>query len=155
VPFNITIPPEQQDRELLDKLRRELPGILNWAIAGCEAWQRDGLQPPAAVLMATETYRAESDAIGDWIGENCVVIQTVSAQAKSLYDDYRKFIEDRGGMALSMKRWAQRMADRGFQKDEGRVVHYRGIGLCDHRDLCTQIPHPSPYTHTREQITEN
>jgi hypothetical protein len=32
-------------------------------------------------------------------------------------------------MALSMRRWPQRMADRGFEKRDGRVVRYQRIGL--------------------------
>lgn len=131
IPFRVTIPPEEQDRELLDKLRAEMPGILNWMVEGAVAWQKHGLDPPAAVLNATATYKAESDAIGEWIDQRCVVADGVSIQAKLLYDDYAKFIGDRGSHPLSMKRWAQRMADRGFNKDEGRIVHYRGIRLCD------------------------
>ena len=155
VPFGVTIPPEDRDRELLTKLRRELPGILNWAIEGCGVWQREGLRPPATVLNATEAYRAESDVLGEWLDERCVLVAGASIQAKLLYADYRKFIEERGGHPLSMTSWGLRMADRGFQKDEGRLVHYRGIGLCDSCDSRDQFPVTSPYTRTRGDLGEN
>ena len=32
VPFTVSIPPDEQDRDLLRKLEAELPGILNWAL---------------------------------------------------------------------------------------------------------------------------
>ena len=34
IPFTVIIPDDQQDKELLNKLLAELPGILNWALAG-------------------------------------------------------------------------------------------------------------------------
>lgn len=40
IPFNVTIPPEERDKNLLNKLRREMPGILNWAVMGCMDWQK-------------------------------------------------------------------------------------------------------------------
>ncbi|ROR03388.1 phage/plasmid primase, P4 family, partial [Desulfosoma caldarium] len=73
VPFTVQIPPEEQDRELGQKLEAELPGILAWAVRGCLEWQRQGLQPPEAVTEATEGYRSEMDTIGDFIDECCVV----------------------------------------------------------------------------------
>lgn len=149
LPFGVTIPPQDQDHHLAEKLRLEFPGILNWAIEGCLNWQRDGLGAPAAVISATDSYRHESDALAEWLRERCVTDDTtMSTQAKRLYDDYRKFIEERGGMALSMKRWAQRMVDRGFTKDDGRIVHYLGIALCDLCDLRDRYPLTSQYSRT-------
>ena len=43
VPFGVTIPTQQQDTELPDKLAVELSGILNWALLGCAEWLADGL----------------------------------------------------------------------------------------------------------------
>ena len=43
----------REDRRLKDKLRAEAAGILAWAVRGCLAWQRDGLNPPDAVRTAT------------------------------------------------------------------------------------------------------
>jgi putative DNA primase/helicase len=35
IPFNVTIPDDEVDHDLPQKLMAELPGILNWAIEGC------------------------------------------------------------------------------------------------------------------------
>ena len=153
IPFKVTIPPEEQDRQLLDKLRKELPGIMNWAIEGARHWLEHGLSEPTAVVQATAQYRAESDALGEWLAEHCYQGPGITCQAKRLYDDYNRYIDDRGGHPLSMKRWAQRMAHRGFEKDDGRIVHYRSIGLCDlreDRDLLPELTH----MHVHEAVTE-
>ena len=43
IPFTVTIPKEQRDTTLPDKLLAELPGILAWAVQGCLTWQQEGL----------------------------------------------------------------------------------------------------------------
>jgi putative DNA primase/helicase len=39
VPFTVTIPVEERDPTLGDRLKAALPGILAWTIAGCLEWQ--------------------------------------------------------------------------------------------------------------------
>ena len=65
------IPAAERDKGLAEKLKAEWPAILRWAIEGCLAWQRDGLQPPAGVQAATEDYLAGEDIIGQWIADCC------------------------------------------------------------------------------------
>src|SRR6266852_8328892 len=72
VPFTITIPEDQRDRSLSEKLRAEFSGILSWAIDGCLAWQREGLNPPAVVRDATDDYLESEDAIGRWLEDRCI-----------------------------------------------------------------------------------
>ena len=69
MPFTVTIPPEERDRELADKLKAEWPGILAWMIEGCLEWQQHGLAPPEAVTDATAAYLEAQDAIAAWIDE--------------------------------------------------------------------------------------
>jgi putative DNA primase/helicase len=54
IEFPITIPPEQQDKGLADRLISELPGILQWVMQGCLEWRQIGLDPPASVLQSTQ-----------------------------------------------------------------------------------------------------
>ena len=71
IPFVITIPPDERDPDLAEKLKSEWPAILAWMIAGCLAWQRERLNPPAAVRDATAAYLDAQDALAAWIEECC------------------------------------------------------------------------------------
>ena len=52
IPFTVQIPKEKVDKNLIQKLERELPAILNWAVEGCLLWQKEGLEPPESVQKA-------------------------------------------------------------------------------------------------------
>jgi putative DNA primase/helicase len=72
LPFVVTIPEEERDPTLPDKLVAEWGGILAWAIAGCLDWQRIGLSPPEVVRTATARYLEEEDSFGSWLDECCI-----------------------------------------------------------------------------------
>ena len=81
---NTTCPPH---------LRAELSGILNWAIAGCLAWQQEGLTPPEKVQVATQAYRQEQDVIGQFIAERCDTGEDyMRCKASMLYGAYRQWL---------------------------------------------------------------
>lgn len=73
LPFEVTIPPNEQDKTLEQKLRDELPGILNWALDGCLSWQDGGLLEPDEILAATNAYRGEMNLLATWIEMRCVI----------------------------------------------------------------------------------
>jgi len=70
IPFEVEIPESERDPQMPEKLARELPGILAWAVRGCLYWQMDGLKRPDLVKQATGAYRTEQDMIGQFI-EDC------------------------------------------------------------------------------------
>src|SRR5215213_4388400 len=67
VPFEETIPKDEQDKKLAEKLRGEMPGILAWIVQGCLAYQQDGLGEPDKVRAATLDYRSEMDVLAGFI----------------------------------------------------------------------------------------
>lgn len=134
IPFAVTIPPEEKDGKLPDKLRAEYPGILAWAVQGCLEWQRQGLNPPPEVLAATEEYKSEMDLIGKWIEECCITAPHATAKAGALYGNYKRWVEDNGGFPLSSTKFGMKLGDRGYQKEKSGTVVYRGIGLLDTSD---------------------
>src|SRR5262245_43597188 len=71
IPFSVTIPKEERDMQLFEKLKAEWPGILLWMIQGCLEWQRSGLEPPEVVKNATAAYLEAEDVIATWIDECC------------------------------------------------------------------------------------
>lgn len=131
VPFVVTIPDDQQDKKLPEKLDAELPGILAWAVRGCLEWQKSGLGLPAEVDTATRSYRADMDVIGAFLGDSCVIKSNVKASATPLYTTYKLWCEQGGHKALTQTTFGTRLAERGYEKgreSSGRVVWY-GIGL--------------------------
>jgi len=96
IPFLVTIPDEEQDKELLQKLRAELPGILAWAVRGCLEWQKIGLCPPPEVLAATKEYQEESDPLKDFLEDCCIVKKGLMVLCASLYNSYHSYCEANG-----------------------------------------------------------
>jgi putative DNA primase/helicase len=128
VPFAVTIPEAEQDRQLCHKLQSELSGILAWAVRGCLAWQREGLGMPAAVRSATETYRAESDILAAFLDERTTTAPEVAAG--QLYEAYKAWAESNGEHAMTGQMFGRRMAERGFDKyRRGSLTYYLGLGL--------------------------
>ena len=122
VPFTVTIPPEERDPLLAEKLKPEWPGILQWAIDGCFEWQRIGLAPPAAVRTASESYFAEEDVLGTWIDECCAIDKIYSQLGTELYKNWQDWCEARGERSGSQKAFSQNLDARGFKRDHDSVT---------------------------------
>ena len=116
IPFTVTVPPERRDGRLTERLLAERDGILAWAVDGCLAWQREGLDPPACVVSATEEYFEAEDALGQWIEERCVLAKTHREGVSELFADWREWAERAGEYVGSVKRFSELMATRKFEK---------------------------------------
>lgn len=113
IPWLVTIPDEQQDKTLPQKLESELPGILAWAVQGYQQWRAIGLQPPEQVINAVAEYRNEQDDLGNFLNERCERIAGHSIQAgklKSAYEDYLHVTKP-----ISPKLFAKAMRSKGFE----------------------------------------
>lgn len=131
IPYTVTIPPAERDRDLLGKLRAELPGILAWAVRGCLEWQREGLQDPPEVLAATQDYRREMDVVDPFIDERCVVHPRAEVPKGELYAAYKRWMDESGeGRPLRKTTFGRRLKDR-FQdrRATGGKWMWEGIGL--------------------------
>lgn len=133
IPFTVTIADRDQDRQLTAKLLDELPGILAWAVQGCLDWQRDGLAPPPAVIAATEHYREESDAVGQFIEDACELHPRATTDAASLYAAYGAWCERNGErFPLTQTAFGRRLTERGLAADRhGTQRLRRGIALIE------------------------
>jgi len=131
IPFTVTIPREEQDKRLPEKLYLELPGILTWAVRGCLDWQRNGLGEPQEVADATSKYREDMDVLGNFIGERCLINPAVQASIKDLYNAYVEWAKASGEYVSSKVAFGQRLAEREFTKARGTkgVWYWRALVL--------------------------
>ena len=121
VPFTVTIPPEERDLDLTEKLKAEWPGIFQWMIKGCMEWQKlDGLCPPKCVLDATTEYLEGEDAMAAWIDEECELDRRKADSSTTLYNSWKEWADRAGEYSGSQKDFSQRMAARGFEKKKLR-----------------------------------
>jgi putative DNA primase/helicase len=135
IPFAVTIPEQEQDKQLTEKLRAEFPGILRWAVQGCLAWQGRlegaGLNPPEEVRAAREEYRHDMDVIQQFIDECCVLRPNSRTGSGKLHEAYRKWAERNGDKdILSNKAFTARLTGRGLEmKRRNTGTVWQGITL--------------------------
>jgi putative DNA primase/helicase len=128
IPFVVTIPPQERDRRLLDKLREELPGILQWALAGYKEWRSQGLGQVESVTNAVIDYRTECDPIADFIADCCVVRAGIEGKFGDLYTSYGTWAEQNGLRRLSAKEFAGRLTESGFEEHRTNSARFR-VGI--------------------------
>ncbi len=132
VPFAVTIPEEERDRELPEKLETEEEGILAWVVRGCLEWQKIGLNEPEEVWAATAEYKNESDVLAEWMEDCCVVSSSASASVDELYRSYRQWCDDSGQKPFPKTWFGRLLGERDFDSVKLSGVRSRlRIGLRD------------------------
>jgi putative DNA primase/helicase len=131
VPFTVTIPKEQRDPDLAEKLQRESAGIMQWLIDGALAYQEQGLNPPQAVLEATESYFEDEDTLAQWIAECCETVTEYWDKPTLLFNSWKDFAVAANFMPGSNKEFKSKMEATGYRyhKTGPRGRHYEGIRL--------------------------
>lgn len=122
ISFDRHFEPQEQDKCLKDKLRNksELSGILNWCIKGLQLYRQEGLEPPKAVQNATETYRTDSDKIGNFINE-CLIKTGKNSKAKDIYEVYIKWCDGNGYGCENKNNFFSELKTKGLFATSGTV----------------------------------
>ena len=111
IPFNVQIPENERDPKLkaiLCDTKKTGPAILAWLVRGCLAWQREGLNPPMAVLQTTEEYKAEMDPLVEFIEDCCIISARAQAKNPDLWEAYTTWCKNNGEKyPLGRKKFAQ------------------------------------------------
>ena len=133
IEFKQTIPQNEKDYHLEEKLRAESSGILNWMLNGLSKWVANGrkLIEPAEITMATNAYRESSDTFGQFLGDcienNCVE----KATTRAVYDAYLRWADENGFKGiLNSITFGKRMKERNYvSKPIQGVRYYIGCSL--------------------------
>jgi putative DNA primase/helicase len=127
VPWLVTIPKDERNKKLSDDLKAEWPGILQWMIDGCLAWQKQGLKPPKAVNSATQEYLDSQDTVQNFFDDCCVIAKNESDAFEHIWDGYVDWCEDCREYVGTKKAFGQKLKDKGFKAKGGKERTYIGI----------------------------
>ncbi len=118
IPFNVTIQPEKQDKELATKIiTTELSGIFNWII--------DGLQRLLANRNFTQShiienqikkYKVESDSILMFLEENYEKSTSENIKLSTLHLDYKNFCQANSFIASAERVFSKRLDSLGYDR---------------------------------------
>jgi putative DNA primase/helicase len=159
VPFTRQFKAEKQDKNLLETLKAEAPGILTWAVRGCLLWQKEGLGLPIAVAEATTAYQSESDNLGQFLGECCAPDLGAEVPLADLWRGYLQWTRENEEVPLSRRAFDDRIVKKGFQK--GRSGHngthvYKGLRLtADTLTSADSVSDNIPHKEAIEEIRKN
>lgn len=129
IPFKVRVVGKEADKQMPEKLKEELSGILTWCVRGCLRWQAEGLTEPAAVTEASSDYRKEQDVIGAFLEECCVFDKRFKLRSGELYSCYKSWCETTNEFTISLKAFGMAMEDRDIEKKTSDGVWYLGIDI--------------------------
>lgn len=141
VPFIVSFK-GREDKQLVDRLRSELPGILAWAVRAAKEWYQYSLQEPEVVSLATQEYRAESDDTSQFLEECTVRSAGLKEPKPRMYKAYKQWVLNNHLSPLSGQAFSRRMTECGIKTkvesvakprsgEKKRDYHYLDIGLLD------------------------
>lgn len=114
--FNRRFTEAEQNRNLMNELRAELPGILAWSVRGLQRLRTQGsfTIPPSAKTALGE-YRKESDAVQLFLEEGGYESsQTNTIEKRTLYRDFRDWCQENGFNQLNISTFGKRLTAIGI-----------------------------------------
>lgn len=128
VPFNIRFDGDRKDKTMPAKLAAERQGILAWIVRGAVAWHQHGLSDPPTVLAATAEYRSESDTIGRFIAENCIVNAECRVKFADFHEALTRACEEQGE-SIPPKRITSEYLSERYKRLMNNGLWFKGLGL--------------------------
>jgi putative DNA primase/helicase len=120
IPFDVTIAPQDQDKQLHSKIiENELSGVFNWVLEGLNRLlELKRFSECEAAQIAVEQYRLESDSVQMFLSEyEYTVSVNGETRLKEMFTEYRNFCNESGFKPCSIRTLADRLRNTGFQTE--------------------------------------
>lgn len=122
VPFEVTIAECEQDKDLSKKIiATELPGILNWVLAGMERLsETQSFTHSDAVVKLINKYKRESDTVKIFFEDEGYIPNAKEyTLASTLYNIYREFCIANGFKPVNSKNFRKRLLEDNIAIERG------------------------------------
>jgi len=120
IPFDVTIPEHEQDKNLHTKIiEKELSGVFNWVLEGLNRLlEQKKFSECKAAQQALEQYKIESDSVQMFLSEHeYKVSATNEIPLKDIFSEYRNYCIESGFRACSLRTFADRLRNSGYQTE--------------------------------------
>jgi putative DNA primase/helicase len=116
IPFDVTIPEAEQDKNLHSKIiENELSGVFNWVLEGLNRLlDQKRFSICEAARLAVEQYKIESNSIRLFLDESGYKISTEYTRLKDLYPEYRLLCMEDGMKPFSKRNFSKQLQSMGF-----------------------------------------
>ena len=137
MPFTHVISEDERDPSLKEQFKADKAiqaAILAWAVAGCLAWQRQGLAVPGLVTEYTAEYRAENDPLAGWIEDFCELGPEHWTPTVALRGSYERWCKAAGIEPIDTRNtWGPALERHNCEPEGGgrRGRGWRGIRCID------------------------
>lgn len=121
-----------RDIHLKEKLQEteELAAVLAWCVDGCLKWQKEGLgTPPRRFLQQMGAFYADSDALQQFIDDECFIGKSARAKVKDFCERFTEW----NGERIKKRSVIEMMRRKGYEvtrHNDGRF--WVGLGLKDY-----------------------
>lgn len=114
VPFSTQVPEQDRDDGLRARIiEHELPGVLNWALAGAAAVRAAGrIVTPPEVAAATREYGREMDTLGLFLEECAKVAEGSQCSNSAAYEAFKKWCAEQGIHPWTLPAFSRAMGER-------------------------------------------
>jgi putative DNA primase/helicase len=146
IPFNAYFGPNDPKTiwDLDDRLEKELPGIIAWAIEGAKRLISQKLQhsTPPQIAEALEGFKDEASSAVAFFREKYIVTNGGFTSNDILYDNYKQWCIDNGKKQMSKAKFGRdlQLAFKNLRQKMGRVDSMLTHGRnCEPRNLSAEL----------------
>ena len=119
--FNNTFEGKTMDVHLVEKLKSELPGILNMALAGLKRLiDKNAFTECSSSIEAARLWRVEADQVAQFVEEECETGVACRATSAALYSRYQSWADAAGvRRTLNRNNFTNRLKRLGCSAERG------------------------------------
>ncbi len=129
IPFNVTFNGDRLDKDLPNKLRKELPEILGWLVEGAMLWQQEGLNDPDCIKNMVKEYRSEMDLVEQWISQNCEKRASYLTRGADLFADFCEYVKSNREFQMTQTMFGRALSRNYVKRTQGGQVYYIGLRI--------------------------
>lgn len=129
IPFEVTIPEDEQDKELSRKIiDSELSGVFNWVLEGLRRLlSQKRFTESTKVVEQLEQFKRQSDNVRMFVEDESWKPSIVhTAQLSVMHSQFRTYCQNSGNIPCALRKFGDRLRNLGFQTKKtnaGQVVY--------------------------------